>query len=195
MIHNRLHLVGKSTANHELESTISGNRAEKQQFVEALFHKYRSPLLNYLTRLSGSRDDALELLQETYIRLLKQKSLDHIESEARGYLFKIATNLMLDKSRKDKAQYQDCHQPFLDDNHLDESPSPARQAYWNKTLEHMKEVIRDFPPRCRRVFILHHFKHMTYNEIADLLEITNRTVERDMSLAMTLCKEKLKDMI
>ncbi len=195
MAYKRLRLVGTDIVKKVPLDADTAQNAEKQQYVEALFLKYRHPLSNYLTRLLGSHDDASELLQETYIRLLQQENLSHIETNARAYLFKIATNLVLDKSRKDKARQRDLHQPFIDDGHPDESPSTATQLDWIKALELMKEVIREISPRCRRVFILHHFKHMTYNEIADLLGVTTRTVERDMSLAMALCKERLKGII
>ncbi len=195
MTHSRLRLVGKDTKNRGSQNSDSRSHTETCQYVEVLFRKYRDPLKNYLTRLSGSPDDALELLQETYIRLLEQENLDHIETNARAYLFKIATNLVLDKSRKDKARQRDKHQPFLDGVHLDEAPSAAAHVNWSKALESLKDVLKEFSPRCRRVFILHHFRNMAYNEIADLLGVTTRTVERDMSLAMTLCREKLKGII
>lgn len=167
----------------------------RKHYVEVLFRKYHDSLLNYLIRMSGSREDAAELLQETYIRLLQQENLSRIETNARAYLFKIATNLMLDKLRKDKARRQDQHQAFIDADHPDGSPSAAKQLDWSRALDIMKEAIREFSPRSRRVFILYHFKHKTYNEIADILGVTTRTVERDMSLTMALCKERLKGII
>ncbi|MCF7980720.1 MAG: RNA polymerase sigma factor [Pseudomonadales bacterium] len=192
MTHKQLWLVNKIKTNPEQEVAKTSELNHKKQYVEALFNKYRNPLLHYLTRLLDSSEDATELLQETYIRLLEQKNLEHLEANERAYLFKIATNLVRDKSRRDKARQRHRHEPFVEDQQNQEIVPITTQLDWYLALESLKSIIHELSPRGRRIFILHRFKHMTYKEIANLLGITTRTVERDMSLVMSQCKEKLK---
>lgn len=170
-------------------------RDEQLQYIELLFTKYRNTLLGYLSRLTQNDEDASELLQETYERLLKQENLDHLEVNARAYLFKIATNLVRDKARRDKVRQRDQHQSIEDSELVCDQPSPHMHVEWSKAVDLLKEVMQELNPRCRQIFILHRIKHLSYPEIADTLGITTRTVERNMSVALTHCKEKLRGVL
>jgi RNA polymerase sigma-70 factor (ECF subfamily) len=66
----------------------------------ALYERTARPLFNYLLRVSGRRDIAEDVLQESYCRLLSAKLPDMDEAETRCYLFKIATNLLRDHWRR-----------------------------------------------------------------------------------------------
>ncbi len=92
---------------------------ERAALVERLFSHHRTALLQYLTRLLSNSDDAEEVLQETYVRLLRVEHLDHLDDQVRRFLFKIATNLARDRFRQRKsrsyatqsslATWSDCH--------------------------------------------------------------------------------------
>jgi RNA polymerase sigma-70 factor (ECF subfamily) len=66
------------------------------------YERTAAPLLNYLLRVSGRRDVADDLLQESYCRLLSAKIPQMDEGETKGYLFRIATNLLRDRWRGQK---------------------------------------------------------------------------------------------
>ena len=72
----------------------------ESEFARELFELHRLSLYRYLVGLLPSKDDAREVLQETYLRLLRQRSFDHIRGNARAYLFQIATNLARDLFRQ-----------------------------------------------------------------------------------------------
>ena len=65
--------------------------------LAALFNTYHVPLVRFLTRRLGDRDEAEEIAQETFVRALKQ---DVITSE-RSWLFAVASNLVRDEARRD----------------------------------------------------------------------------------------------
>lgn len=69
-------------------------------FAKELFERYQLSVYRYLTRLLHSRDDAQEVLQETYLRILRQPTLEHVRINARAYLFQTATNLARDLFRR-----------------------------------------------------------------------------------------------
>ena len=131
-------------------------------------------------------------MQETYIRVLQRENLEQQESSAKAYLFKIATNLVIDKTRKDARQQLQQHVCLDDEELLSNNPSPDRQAQSQQVIAQLKIILNQLNPRGRHIFILHRFHDMSYPEIADKLNITTRTVERQMSIAMTLCREKLQ---
>jgi RNA polymerase sigma-70 factor, ECF subfamily len=66
----------------------------------SLYERTARPLFNYLLRVSGRRDIAEDVLQESYCRLLSAKLPDMDKAETRSYLFKIATNLLRDHWRR-----------------------------------------------------------------------------------------------
>ncbi len=72
---------------------------EERQF-QALYEMTSRPILAYLIGVTGRRDVADDLLQETYCRFLLRQPSPMQENEARRYLFRIATNLLRDRWRK-----------------------------------------------------------------------------------------------
>ena len=66
----------------------------------ALYEETARPLLNYLLRVSGRRDIAEDVLQESYCRLLSVKLPEMDDTQTRSYLFKVATNLLRDRWRR-----------------------------------------------------------------------------------------------
>lgn len=71
----------------------------QQAYVTLLFNRYRGALHRYLARLV-SVDDAAELVQETYFRLLRHGQMVQLEAMARSFLFQTATNLARDLRRR-----------------------------------------------------------------------------------------------
>jgi len=74
-------------------------RVDEQAF-SAVYAATAKPLWRYIARLSGRQEIADELLQECYFRLLRSERADLEPSDARPYLFRIATNLLHDLHRK-----------------------------------------------------------------------------------------------
>jgi RNA polymerase sigma-70 factor (ECF subfamily) len=68
----------------------------------ALYERTARPLFNYLLRVSGRRDIAEDVLQESYCRVLSAKLPEMDEAQTRSYLFKIATNLLRDRWRRNE---------------------------------------------------------------------------------------------
>jgi DNA-directed RNA polymerase specialized sigma24 family protein len=118
------------------------------QSVEALFLQYRGPLLRYLSGLLPNPDDAAEVLQETYLRLLRQDSPDRLGGDARAYLFQVATNLVRDYFRQRKAYRADRH-TSLDAPAFDlELHVPAASIGLDDTLSRFKSALKALKPRC-----------------------------------------------
>jgi RNA polymerase sigma-70 factor (ECF subfamily) len=154
-------------------------------YVETLFREYRGPLFRYLAGLLPNAEDADELLQETYLRLLRQEGLDHVEANARAYVFQIATNLVRDFFRHRKAHRADQH-ATLDNHHFERQlQEPEESIQWDDTLARLKTALLSLEPAVCQVFLLHRFSGMTYPQIARTLRIGTRTVERYMSVAVS----------
>ncbi len=168
----------------------SESASDRSQFIEQLFQRYKPRLLGYVTNLLRSEADAQDIVQETYIRLLEAKHLDRLESRVRGYMFKIATNLVRDHARRQRVRGEQV--PYESYDLTSDEPQPDRVADWNQGLLIVKQALLDLTPRCRQVFLLHVAEHLSYREIAQRLDISKKTVERDIRLAVELCQSRLR---
>ncbi len=174
-------------SSHPFGTATAENRAS---MVDQLFERYRRPLLRYLKGLLSIPDDAEDIVQETYARLLQAKSLDPAESRVRGYIFRIATNLAYDRFREQRVRgTQVTHEESeLSDGDL----GPDRIVDFGQGLEIIKQTLMEIRPRSRQVFLLRASEQLTFQEIAERLGISARTVEREMRHAIDLCQRRLR---
>src|SRR5690606_12280233 len=163
--------------------------AEHCRFVEQLFECYRRPLLRYVSGLLGRRGDAEDVLQEAYTRLLGVPALDRTPARARAYLFKTATNLVHDRFRRPEPSSDDVHDGIFAD---DAAETPERIVDFEQGLDAVKRALLELKPRCRQVFLLRAAERLGYDEIAERLRISKRTVEREMKHALDVCQQRLK---
>ena len=157
-------------------------------YVETLFREHRGQLLRYLSGLLPNPEDAAELVQETYLRLLRQEGLDRIEANARAYVFQIATNLARDYFRQRQTQRARLHISL--DAHPQDAAllEPQESVEQDDTLARFKTALLKMRPEVREVFLLHRFRDMTYPQIAKALGLGLRTVERYTSEAIAHLK-------
>lgn len=164
--------------------------------AETLYNTYRQSLLNYLTgMLPGGKQDALEILHETYIRLLRMEDLERISESPRAYIFTIATNLVRDFHRRRANQLINEHDEFDETKFPSDESTPVRALDWEQSLQRLKQSLLCLPELTRKIFVLSRFDEMTYPEIASALDISTRTVERHMSTAFKALQHSLEDLL
>lgn len=160
-----------------------------------LFNKYRGALLSHVTRLVRSPDDAAELVQETYLRVMKQAPMAEFEAIARAYLFQTATNLARDHFRRQRWRAHDPLESVPEPEAPRTSSSPEDLALWGEAMEALAAGLRTMPEVTREVFTRARLDNRSYREIAKELGISVRTVERRMSEAMSLLAARLEELL
>jgi len=185
-----LRLVPNTGAARGAEPSMSA----RSDVVERLFTAHRTVLLQYLTRLLHSAEDAEEIVQETYILVLKLDDLSHLDSEVRRFLFRIATNLARDRFRQRKARAHDAHVPYDLLELEGSSEAPEEIVDWDAGMVVLRQALLDLPPRHRQVFLLHVTENMSYRTIAKHLGVSTKTVERDLAMVLELCQSRLRTM-
>lgn len=127
--------------------------AMDEQEFRRLYDATARPIFAYLMGVSGRRDVAEDLLQETYCRVLARRVLPMEESEARRYLFRVATNLLRDRWRRgeDAVWMEMAEQGFL--------PDPNAQL-------DVRAAMRALKPRERELLWLAYVEGMDHAEIA-----------------------------
>jgi RNA polymerase sigma-70 factor, ECF subfamily len=140
-------------------STSREASAEDEAAFQLIYDATARPLWAYLLRVSGRRDVADDLLQETYCRFLVRKAGDGVLSmtaaETRSYLFRIATNLLRDRWRRGEGTF--------DANAGEElvvEDDPAAKMDVRRMMQALK-------PRPRQLLWLAYVEGMSHAEIAE----------------------------
>lgn len=160
----------------------------------SLFREYYDELLSYLTLRLRSRDQAKDVTQETFLRVLSQAPSTPIQ-QPRAFLYRTALNLTVDLFRKQQRQPEES----LDEADRQETlVAPAEQyAHAEAREQHrlLYEAVLELPPRCREVFILHLFKDRNHAEIAAQLGISNSMVEKHILKATLYCRKRCTNLL
>lgn len=175
------------------EKKVSDNAVDKD-FADYIFKRYQKPITRYLIKHSCSREDAEDILQETYIRIVNSQGLEQLEDKAKGYIFKVAINIWRDKIRKDSTRenyrsFEKNQESIVED--INTRLNPDVQAQHNQDLNRIKGCLLEVSNRQRKVFLLRALKDLTFMEIARVLKVSTKTVQRDYFCTLALCKERL----
>ncbi len=159
-------------------------------FLTGVFVRFQRSLLRYLRDLLVRREDAEDVAQETYVRLVRTGSLEQSELHIRAFMFKAATNLAYDRfrQRRSRGQHDDGELAVLPD----ETPAPERIVALEQALAIVERTLLALPPRCRQVFLLRTAHDWSYEAIAERLGVSKRTVEREMQTALDACQRELR---
>lgn len=180
----------------EVHSSSAPERREscdrRADFVAGLFERHRVPLLWYLARYTPTREDAEEIVQESYLRLLNSPALELNDFRARSYLFRTARNLAFDLFRRRRSRCEHMHVDIETLDMTTDEPWPDEWADWHSSLEVFHRALTDILPRPREAFLLHCNERMTYQRIADKLGVSKKTVERDISMVHEVCRSRLE---
>ncbi|WNO07622.1 RNA polymerase sigma factor [Teredinibacter sp. KSP-S5-2] len=157
----------------------------RNNFIQELYHTHRASLQSYIAGLlPNGYQDSGEVLNETYIRLLRMDSPERLDSNPKAYIYTIATNIIRDEIRRKVSRKHDAHVEFNEEEcSPDESLNPVNNVSFSQSMNRMKEVLFQLPKLTRDIFLLSRFEEMTYPEIAESLGVSTRTVERHMSKA------------
>lgn len=147
-------------------------------------------LIYFLQRRLPTPDDAFDVAQEAYIRLMNYEGSQDIASPS-SLLFRIAINLANDLGRAGRARRVVDH-CTIDGLEFDSGvASPEQQVAAMQELELLYEIIEQLPPKCQQVFLLSRVQNMTYIEIAQHCGISVKMVEKHISRALAICTAKV----
>lgn len=144
----------------------------------------------YIQRRAGSSVTASDIVQETWLRAARHSTKQ--PDKPLAYLYRTATNLLLDKQRQDTT-----HRRYFGESELTEkiecplSP-PDKAAGIRQELEMLSEALNDLPEKYRTVFSLSRCEGFTLREIATQLNIKESTIEKQIAKAMQHCREHLE---
>lgn len=169
---------------------LGAESAHEPLCVQGTIRRYHDSLIHFLRQRLRVPDDALDVAQETYIRLLQYQNSTQVRSPA-SMLFRIAINVANDLGRADKARHLSDQCPVDAVELASDQPSAERQLSAAQDLAVLRAAIAGLPPRCRQVFLLSRVRQMTYPQIARHCGISVKMVEKHISHALAICMQKV----
>jgi RNA polymerase sigma-70 factor (ECF subfamily) len=168
-----------------------------------LVRRYGDGILGYLIRMSGNREQAEDLFQETFKRV-HEKAHTFRGPQFKGWLFKIATNVALDGIRRSKNtkaislnQQLDCDNPNSEQFGAvalaDNSCNPSEQALKAEQTEQVRLAIKLLPERQRATLVLAYYQQLSYPDVAEVLGCSVGTVKTQMFRALRTLADRLPE--
>lgn len=165
-----------------------------EQAFELLFRKYYVRLCGFANKYSNDPDEAKEVVQETFIKVWVGKNNINTEESLPAYLFKITQNNCLNRLRRKRieSKYIEIYKVvYIDFGEI----SPYEALLAEEINSNIQMILRDLPPKCKRVFELSRIEGLKYSEIAEILQISIKTVEAHMSKALQIMRHGLREYI
>ena len=164
---------------------------------EILLERHRRPVYNFILRFVGSRELAEDLIQDTFLRVIRGASNYQQKAKFTTWLYTIARNLCVDQSRRKKhRKAASLDQPMTKSAEsgtlLDVIPGkdmPSdRKAVSRQLHQTIHKAINSLPDEQREVFLMREFLNMPFKQIAQIVEMPENTVKSRMRYAL----EKLR---
>jgi RNA polymerase sigma-70 factor, ECF subfamily len=163
---------------------------EKAAF-EVLFKSHFKRLFAYAITILKDEAAAEEIVQNVFCKIWDKKGQVQIQTSVTAYLYRSVYNDSLNylKHQKVKASYQ-AH-VLWQAGHASEHATTKVQL--SELQQRLDTALTELPEQCRTIFQMSRFEELKYQEIADRLGISIKTVENQMSKALKLLRIKLAD--
>jgi RNA polymerase sigma-70 factor (ECF subfamily) len=179
-----------------IEATRQGDETAFAEIVS----RYRNPITNYLYRILNDYEEAVDLAQETFVRVYFAADRYHTGYAFSTYLYRIATNLAISEMRRRKRRkllsltglFQPEGETETQFDVADENPLPDANLLEEEQKQVIARAIAAMPEKYRLPIVLRDIEGKSYEEVAEILNLGLGTTKSRISRARGLLKEKLK---
>lgn len=176
-----------------LEGSITINRT-----FESLVQQHKNRIYSYVCRLTNDSPDAEDITQEVFIRAYQSMHAFRHDAAVDTWLYRIATNLVIDRFRREKRAPQWVPVSGDPDDAVLELPSTSREndpqatAQLTELQRQVQRSIQSLPTKLRAVVVLHDMEGFSYEEVAETLGCPVGTVKSRLFNARLLLRKKLQ---
>lgn len=176
-------------------------RGDETAFYE-LVRRYRTPITNYVNRMLNDYEMAVDLAQETFIRIYANAHRYRADHNFSTYIYRIATNLAISELRRRKRwklmsvvsffPSTDGADEGADLDIADERPSPDAELLEDERRQAIKRAVASLPEKYRAALVLRDIEGFEYERISEILQLPLGTVKSRINRARNLLREKLR---
>lgn len=174
---------------HTQQQLLHRLRADDKGALQEIFQDHYQKVCGAIFRLIKDAVVVEDLAQEVFFRFWQKRHQIEITSSLDAYLRRMAINegLAYLRSRKYFTEEIEPHSAHISDT------GTAEDRFLHSELEqNIRIAIDGLPPKCRMVFQLSRYEEMSYQEIADKMEISIKTVENQMGKALKILRQELQ---
>ncbi|MEG1686182.1 MAG: RNA polymerase sigma-70 factor [Bacteroides sp.] len=171
----------------ETQILLQLKQGNKEAFA-SLYSKYWSKVYHFSKLYLTSKEDAEEIVQEVFIKLWDIRAFIREEENFEGFLFIITRNIIFNQNRRkiNETYYKASVIAAFDNFYTIEEQIDA-----DNLKDYIDQLISELPPRRREIFDLSRKGNKSYREIAELLNISEKTVENQISEALKYLKKNV----
>ncbi len=178
------------------EALLCRLRAGDESAFEALVEQQQRPLFSLLARLTGNPEEAMDLVQETFLRAVRGLASFRGESSLRTWLHRIAVNVFLNERRTARPEMVELETienlaPSWWDRWSGRVPDPEQLASSREGVERLGRAMARLPEEHRAVLLLRDREVYSAKEVASLLEITVPAVKSRLHRARVFVRQEL----
>lgn len=194
------------------QTTVQAEKLSDHQLIEAakagdedafgeIMTRYRSQITNYLYRFLNDYEEAVDLAQETFVRVYFALERYHTDYAFSTYVYRIATNLAISEIRKRKRRrlvsltglFQFDNQPeAVDFEPPDEKALPLENLIESEQSRTITRAIATLPEKYRAPLVLRDVEGKSYDDVAAILDLGLGTTKSRISRARKLLRDKLE---
>ncbi|MFC3050487.1 RNA polymerase sigma factor [Kordiimonas pumila] len=164
------------------------NISQKMHPHWPVWKAYAPRLHRFLMSKLSSHDEAQDLMQEAYLRLIRIEKPELVR-HPEAYLFRIASNLVGEMFlKKAQAPKEVAIEDIAETNEEGDKGAFAHTVYIKQELKNLEDIFAELPPLYREVVMLRKRDGLSHAEIAERLEISPHTVHKYLTRALTECR-------
>jgi RNA polymerase sigma-70 factor, ECF subfamily len=161
--------------------------------LDEIVNRWREKLISFLMRMTNDRAIAMDLAQETFVRVYRHRKNFRPEARFSTWLFTIATNLARNqarwKQRHPESSLEDTEN--YQDRLADNVQNPADAAASRESIDAIKAAVNQLPPYWREALVLSTYHGLSHLEIAEIAGCSVKAIEVRIYRARLQLKEKL----
>jgi RNA polymerase sigma factor (sigma-70 family) len=163
-------------------SLVHAGTGAETEFLADLDRRFRVPLIRYFGKRIREAYDVDDLVQEVFVRLMRQAALDEVQ-QIDSYVFQTAANVIRDRARHQAARHYRDHDELSKVELPTNDLTPERVLLGTEMLSRAVAALEELPANTRRVFVLRRYEGMHHDEIAAHLGISVAGVRFHMEKA------------
>nr|WP_171502996.1 sigma-70 family RNA polymerase sigma factor [Acinetobacter haemolyticus] len=162
--------------------------------VDELYRNHSGWLHHWLRKKIGSSEQAADLVQDTFIKILQTRDELLGVKEPKAYLTSIAKNLLIDQVRRKRIE-----QAYLDglsemEYMLDAVVSPEEQVQIIQAIHQLCKALEAVSEKAQQAFILHYLEGYTHKETAEKLGVSTKMIQKYLASCLVQCYQTRMDM-
>ncbi len=181
--------------NRLVRKALKGDR----KALEMIILRYEQPLVNYFGRIVGEREMAIDFAQDVFLKVYSSLASYRPAYKFSTWLFKIASNHLIDHWRKKKISAISLDEEYDDGESRmslqvrDPGPSVARTYELTEIRARIENALEKISPALRELFVLRHVNEFSYEEIAEIKGLPVGTVKNKVFQAKEMVRNLLED--